>query len=908
MQPTFLFDADLLKPALVEGALILTPNRRLASRIRGALAAGQVAPAAPVLALADWFEQLWLELVFRADPLAAGHWVLSPAQELALWERAVLAGELPLLRPRQAAEQAAGAYRTLALWRQLPLSQALRGDCLAQPDSAAFCDWLDRFEQLCAAGNGIAAAERDRRVVEAARGGRLTLPARIDGIGFDDMPPLYRELLVLVDYRESVAPARTVSAQCVGFATLEQQVQAAALWAQRNLERNPAGPFAIVVPDLRDQRTLVERALLSVLTPDYLLPDRPRQLPPLNFSAGQPLAQAPLIQAALQLLELLRPDCERETLLQLLPQPFHAGADDIDALSALLGAVCAVRAPRISSGRLRRAADAIAPRFAQWPFPEQLQQLGERVRRARLHHARLGAAQWADHFAQALALFGWPGARTLDSIEYQQHAQWQQALLEFAQYERVLDPFDLSAALQRLRQILQAQIFQPQTADTPLQVLGVLEAAGLQFAGLWLCDMSDDRWPAPAAPQPLLPRDWQRRLRMPRCDAEREYAIAERLTTALLGSAEQVVVSYQREREEVARRPSPLFAALPERSVTELLGAELIELLPAQIRQREARARFALETFAPGSAPAFTAAERARGGSALFKDQAACPFRAFATHRLGARALPAVVAGLDAAERGNLLHAALESLWRELQTQAALLALSADARAELIERAAATALRLFAERDPQRLGLRFVALEQLRLARLLDGWLAIESERAAFAVVAMEQRSDSEFATLPLRLRIDRIDRLEDGRLLIIDYKSKNQACSVNEWLGERPDEPQLPLYGALREADAGALAGIAFAQVRLERPQLVGLGDGIDAAGFKTAAQLGLEGVDDWSALQAHWRAVLESLARDFIAGAARVDPKTPATCDFCDLASVCRIDHEEGVAGLRIDAEVQA
>jgi len=61
-----------------------------------------------------------------------------------------------------------------------------------------------------------------------------------------------------------------------------------------------------------------------------------------------------------------------------------------------------------------------------------------------------------------------------------------------------------------------------------------------------------------------------------------------------------------------------------------------------------------------------TAVETARGGSALFKNQAACPFRAFAAHRLDAYPLDEPVAGLDAAERGSILHAALEFIWREL--------------------------------------------------------------------------------------------------------------------------------------------------------------------------------------------------------------------------------------------------
>lgn len=900
MTPTLLFDAALLAPALSRGAIVLTPNRRLASRIRLALAARHaVAPAAPVYAIADWIDQLWQQMIARADALAAGLLVLSPAQELALWERAVRADDTPLLRPGQAAAQAQSVYRTLALWQQLPLTKALRDECAAQPDTALFIEWADRFAGDCERRRVIAAAERDRRVIDAALQQRVQLPARIVAVGFDDMPPLYRTLLRSVaDCSELELPSRLQRAACIGFESREKQLQAAALWAQRELQKNPAGPFAIVVPDLNQQRALVERVLLDVLTPDHALPQQPRKLPPLNISSGEALAQTPLIRSALQLLELAAPDIERDTLLQLLPSPFHTCADDESALVALIEKICALRTTPVRAAQLRVCADTVEKNHPQWKFAQSLQRLAERARRERWQSTQHSAQQWAQLFCDTLTLLGWPGARTLDSVEYQQHAHWQQMLIEFARYDQVGGPLDFSGALALLRQLAQAQIFQAQTLDTPLQVLGVLEAAGLQFQGLWLCDMGDDRWPQTAAPHALLPRDLQRRLRMPRCDAEREFAIAQRLTQSLLASAPNIVVSYQNESDEAVRRISPLFAALPEINSTALLGGDVSELLPAAQRYRRSREGFSLEEFSPGDAPPLTAAETARGGSALFKDQAACPFRAFAAHRLDAYALDEPVAGLDAAERGSILHAALEFVWRELQTQAALLALDENAQNALIERAATQALRDFAARAPHRLGLRFTQLETQRLRRVVNVWLDVERERGAFRVHALEHKARAEFGGLPLRLRVDRIDRLADGRFLIIDYKTKNANCSINEWLGERPDEPQLPLYSQLlatQDEESGAvLAGIAFAQVRLEKPQLIGAGD-LEQPGFEMPSYFSDgDPVTDWRELQARWRAVLENLAQQFIDGHAAVMPKARNTCDFCAFDSICRIAHE--------------
>ena len=910
-EATLLFDAELLKPALARGAFVLTPNRRLASRIRIALAAEHaVAPVAPVFAIGDWLDQLWQQMIFRCDPLAAGRWILSAAQELALWEQAVRASDTPLLRPGQAAEQAQSAYRTLALWQQLPLRAALRSECDAQPDSALFIEWLDRFEQSCEKRQACALAERDRRVVEAAMQQRLQLPATIVSVGFDDMPPLYRTLLHTVrDYSELELPERSQQIIGVGFASLETQLQAAALWAEQQLQENPAGPIAIVVPDLNQQRALVERVLLDILAPEHALPQQPRRLPPLNFSSGEALAQTPLIRSALQLLELAAPDIERETFLQIVHAPFSIfDSVESEARAALVESICALRSTRLRATQIRQCADAIE-QFLNWPLSDILQALGERVRRERWHSAKLPAQQWAHYFAEILTLLGWPGARTLDSIEYQQHVQWQQALIEFARFDQIGAAFDFNSALQKLRQLLQTQVFQAQTADTPLQVLGVLEAAGLQFKALWLCDMSDDRWPAAAAPHALLPLDLQRRLRMPRCDAAREFAIATRLTHSLLASAKNVVVSYQNEREEVARHISPLFyissaaESLREIESKELFGADVCELLPATARRNQFNQQFALETIEQGNAPNLAADELARGGSALFKDQAACAFRAFAAHRLNAYPLDEPVAGLDAAERGSILHSALEFIWRELQTQAALLALNDAQQATLIERAATNALKDFSARSPHRIGLRFTQLEIQRLQRVLNGWLAVERERGEFSVHALELQSKTQLHGLALRLRVDRIDRLADGRFLIIDYKTKTANCSINEWLGDRPDEPQLPLYAMTSYASTFAgeteIAGIAFAQVRLEKPQLIGAADAtIEEAGLQLPDYFGDESVQSWDDLCTRWRDTLAALAQQFIEGRAQIAPKAHNTCDFCALDSICRIHHEENVA----------
>jgi hypothetical protein len=47
-----------------------------------------------------------------------------------------------------------------------------------------------------------------------------------------------------------------------------------------------------------------------------------------------------------------------------------------------------------------------------------------------------------------------------------------------------------------------------------------------------------------------------------------------------------------------------------------------------------------------------------------------------------------------------------------------------------------------------------------------------------------------------------------------------------------------------------------------------------------------------DWGGMLKIWRAVLEALAREYLAGRAAVAPKNyPDTCKHCDFPTLCRV-----------------
>jgi RecB family exonuclease len=153
------------------------------------------------------------------------------------------------------------------------------------------------------------------------------------------------------------------------------------------------------------------------------------------------------------------------------------------------------------------------------------------------------------------------------------------------------------------------------------------------------------------------------------------------------------------------------------------------------------------------------------------------------------------------------------------------------------------------------------------LTGLLIDWLDVERQRAPFRVSAREDAREVEIGGLRIKTRIDRVDELPDGRQVIIDYKSN--APSLNSWEGDRPAEPQVPLYAA---RCATHVAAALFANLRPGELKFTGIAD------------------DKLAEKVREWNTTLEKIAVEFAEGRAEVDPRKGA-CDNCRLTPLCRI-----------------
>ena len=921
-----------LAGGLAAGVTVVTPNSRLAQSLAREFDAAQAAgglvswESADVLSYSAFVLRLYEDALYSelAPKLPL---LLTGAQEQALWEDAIRASSLSetLLSASSAAADCRAAWELAHAWGLAPKLK----DAAGNEDAHAFLDWSARYERATERNRQTDAARLPQVIEPFIAGHAVRKPRALALYAFDIVNVRQRALFAAlaeagVEIFVCGPEPRAGIAKRFAFTAAKDEMLACARWARAILESPSPQPspskgegrgegqprIGIVVPDLAKSRTAVQRIFASVMQPASQLPNR-GQTPfsgdgkwglspvlPFNISLGLALNSFPLVHDALLALQLAGREIEFARASRLLRSPFLAGADAELGARARLDALLRERAGTSVTldSLIRLMALRGAPPCAV--LGRSLAKLAE-FRKAHLFGAK-PASDWARLISGALDALGFPGERVLDSPEFQTAKKWRELLAGFAALDRVQGKMGYAEACRQLARMAADTLFQPEAHDVPIQILGVLESAGLEFDHLWVMGLTDEAWPLPARPNPFVPVALQRAAGVPEADAAGSFELDRRITAGWRVAAAEVVFSHPEREGDRELAASPLIAVIDAAQFAALGVPDYPDL------RRTIRGNMAgeppLERISGDLAPPLAASgEVHSGGTGLFRDQAACPFRAFAAHRLGADALASPEPGLSAMDRGTLVHDVLAFAWSALGGSNNLQATSAADLAALLARAADEAIAKLRRRKPEALQGRFAALEKARLAGLARDWLDIEKLRPDFDVIATEEKRLIAFGGVAVNARLDRLDRLATGGHALLDYKTG--AASVADWLGARPDEPQLPLYAlGLTENENKDIAAVAFARVKAGEREFTGIGreKGL-IPGVKTIGELRsarAKAYASWDDLLAGWRRELEALGRGFAQGDARVAPKRPDdSCKFCGRQPLCRIN-ERGAA----------
>ncbi|TMG95894.1 MAG: hypothetical protein E6H71_11960 [Betaproteobacteria bacterium] len=895
-----MFESRLLA-ALAAGSTVVTPNKRLARTLvatydNAQRSAGRRAwPAARALPWSAWLEQLWND-VLAHDALPTVTRLLRAPQARWRWRQIIAADSAALSDVRGAAALAADAWAITKAWGGGGESwRGWRNDALAEDDDCAtYAGWAERFHATLGHMRAVDDASLADALIRAIDGVDAWRNLDIVLAGFIEPTPQHDRLITALTERgariarcEPIAERPTQLARASAGSPRDEMLLALT-WARNEAVANPGATIGIAVEDLASRRDEVIALAEDVLCPALQLPGHEGETRPYNVSLGSSLASAPLVAAALGWIELSIRSLPLAQAVVLLRSPYLPDATaQWPRRAALVKTWLDSGRREVSYGDAANALDRVD------------QALGERLRRAFAAYRFPNEASprvWVDLWRGWLAAIGWPGDRPLTSAEQQTRDAFDELLVNFAAMSVVDERMRMFDALGALRDLGDDTVFQPESPPVPVQIVGLLEAAGLPFDRLWIAGLAADRWPRAPQPHPLLPLAWQRDHDVPRSSAARELRFARKVTTLLLRGAPRVIASYARSvDDDEPRRASQLIAELDLPALapldSETCNASYASQLYASAPSLEAIADLRMQPLAEGAS--------VRGGAHAIEAQGNCPFQAVALHRFNVDRWPRAKTGLTAIERGTLVHAALAAFWNDVRDSATLGSLDDSALTARIATAVESARRSLKEERWRWVPPVIAAGETTRLAALLRHWIAAyERTRPPFAVEATEVQAELTLASVSFRLRLDRVDRVSGGAA-IIDYKT-GLTLPPKAWFDPRPRSPQLGLYALARRQATPQSRTCAVAYAQLQPGALKLNGIAADVVSWPALVQVEDTKVGSWPALEAWWEAHLGALAQELRSGVADVAPRDgPKTCRICGLGPLCRV----GGVALEVD-----
>jgi ATP-dependent helicase/nuclease subunit B len=701
------------------------------------------------------------------------------------------------------------------------------------------------------------------------------------------------------------------------------ELAAVAEWARDNLRRAPDFRAWICIPDLNTRRDQVVDAFDAVLAPQrYSLN---AEVPaPYAVAGGTPLSRFAPVRAALDTLSAVNGVIAFEQFSALLRMPELQATPHEAGAAAHLDVVLRGRGP--SEATLHewlRLAERLSPDGGarnNVAGAASATPIGSRshsdsssggtsavaaIRRLRTFLSTLESVRgahrmshWVTLWVDAFEAGPWALRQRWSSAEFQAAERCRELLASLATSDALFGAQSGAAAVRLLGRAARDIAFQPQTGIPPIWVSSQIMDPWLAYEGLWVAGCSEQRWPPPLDPIPLLPVKLQRDYGVIPAGIESQLRQAEDLQRRWLLRANACVFSCANQSDGRPTSPSPLLPVTTGADANpDADSAANPDALPLHASSSLSPAQTqphwrALAAYAPTlavlddeRAPPFAPDMERTRGVATLRAQSRCAFRGFADTRLRAEPLDRPVPGFNMRERGELLHHALEHVWSELGSSERLTVIApADLDSLVADSVTRAITRQCEHRDP---GARWRRRELPRMTALLGKWLEVEKLREPFFVEQLERGAQAaRHGGLDFNVRIDRIDRLRDGGRVLIDYKT---GMTTADWRGERPDNPQLPIYALLHPE---GLVAVAYGKVNASDCGFVS--ESARAGVFKPRGRpSALEGMPDFAALVSVWSQRIEKIAAEFAAGHAEVAP-TLRACASCSLQPLCRIPAE--------------
>lgn len=827
---------------LGEGAMVITPNNRLSAALLESFFAyspNKILDKPICLPYGTIITKTYRQLKFLT-PHQSHPTLLNEAQVRHLWQK-IIKAENTITYSDGLLMAVMQAYEYCQQWQINPDDPTF---CYT-PQTRTFQQWWQVFEHELKEQNLITEHQLIPYLVTSDYP-LFNKNTSLLWACFDEFNPQqtilqnYLDNQGLTQYRYDLKE-QTTSPQVLATKDQKEEYQQLIAWLQLKLTQG-AQRVGVVIPNLQQESRFLQRIVEQHFDPALF-----------NISLGQALGDFPLVAHALVWLKLDTAHLNHHQASLLLQSPYLGNAkEEFLARSHYLQESTLLQNPQCSLKTLADDLETLVPILSALlksvkPYPESA-----------------SIQEWIRLFQERLNSLGYPGDYGLSSHNYQCFNKFTAVFDEFRQLSLLSPTLTRQEAIEAFSHLINNTIFQAQKKNAVIQISGLLEASGCEFDSLWVMGLTDQCLPQKTRLSAFIPPQLQRELFMPHSVPERELQFAQQTLQRLQRGSGETVFSYPKLLGDTPNLPCSLITHYPPLPPLALTSDTLS---PSLITEEELY-------HAPLSSE-----EQVSGGTALLANQAKCPFKAFAEHRLKAKPLQITAEGLDHKEKGQLIHKIMELLWTKLTSQEQLLNLTESELALLIEQTINTALAPVQQSHPDSFPALVHEVEYIRLKRLVYACLEWEKKRPPFSITAIEQTYSVNLAGLDFTVRVDRLDQVANQKW-VIDYKST--LPTSKPWNEERPKEPQLLLYALLDEEINTLLL------LQLKTGNIICSGFSEEKQDIYGISSLKKE--ETWTEYRNNWQEQLNLLAEEFQNGHCPPQPINASLCQHCSFQNLCR------------------
>ena len=318
--------------APMNNSLVLTAHSRLASWLlldhNRQQKQKKVWETPNILSLSGWLKKVWLETWPEK-------YLLSKIQSENLWKKIIrddpyIQG-LSLLHKEATADQAAKAYALINEYG-IPLEKKIFNETV---ETFSFFKWVEEFDKQLLQWNAIDESNLMDSVSKSIDENKINLPSTIIFKGFKNKTPQLQHLLDSLERKnvkthldlpdainnkvKNTYENTNISVQ--KYDDKNKEVTTCARWIRKNYQ--PGKRFGIIVPDLKNYRSIMQRELAAELCPESIYPEKKMELP-FNISLGSPLSETAPINLILQNLRTPSPEILAGNFYSIIKSPvFH---------------------------------------------------------------------------------------------------------------------------------------------------------------------------------------------------------------------------------------------------------------------------------------------------------------------------------------------------------------------------------------------------------------------------------------------------------------------------------------------------------------------------------------------------------------------------------------------------------